>query len=246
MLTAQREGQGRVTFPDLLNTDPKLQGKCLLGLKGRNISGICSLIITSLEAEVGMQLNYILVGDRGYPQSVVVQPGSDVEALAAAIKKSSELTKPSQVQIFLAKQDNGDWMSVDAVVVDALTSGDEDAIARVCVSALAPSAELLQHFTPIALGHRKLHLVVRENEPMSTDGRGSEEELDLQCLVVGDRLGSTFSMKMKKSDLIQDLRLRVKKLKFDHNLEIRVDGLCVYRAQVTYKFGFFNLAYRNG
>lgn len=193
-----------------------------------------------------MQLNYILVGDRGYPQSVVVQPGSDVEALAAAIKKSSELTKPSQVQIFLAKQDNGDWMSVDAVVVDALTSGDEDAIARVCVSALAPSAELLQHFTPIALGHRKLHLVVRENEPMSTDGRGSEEELDLQCLVVGDRLGSTFSMKMKKSDLIQDLRLRVKKLKFDHNLEIRVDGLCVYRAQVTYKFGFFNLAYRNG
>ncbi|KAE8885225.1 hypothetical protein PF005_g19479 [Phytophthora fragariae] len=78
-----------------------------------------------------MQLNYLLVGNDAYPSGVLVDPSSNVEALATAIKKASELSAVElcQIQLFLAKQVSGDWIRVDAAEVDALMAGDENSIA---------------------------------------------------------------------------------------------------------------------
>lgn len=61
--------------------------------------------------------------------------------------------------------------------------------------------------------------------------------LELQCLIIGNWSSGTFSM-MNKSDRVRDLQLRLKKLKFDHDLDVRVDGLYIYRARQTNKRRF--------
>ncbi|KAE8961679.1 hypothetical protein PR003_g30760 [Phytophthora rubi] len=105
-----------------------------------------------------------------------------------------------------------------------------------CVSALASSDALSRHFTPTAFGCRNLHVLVRVRELAEdeTHQKTEEEEVELRCLIVGDPKGSVFSVEMKKSDRIEDLQLAVKRLKYEHRVEVNVDNLYLYLAWMCY------------
>jgi hypothetical protein len=181
-----------------------------------------------------MQLWYLLVGAGEYERSVLVQSTGDVASLVRGVTETSALSAfaPCQMQIFLAKDEEGSWLSTDADDVDALAAGDEEVTSSKCVMPLCASDNLSRHFDSTELGHRKLHALVKVHETAAKEvTKGPADALELRCLTIGGKRDGVFSVTISRATRVKDLQVILKRLRYQYDLTVRSESLALYAAK---------------
>ncbi|KAF1777076.1 Cyclic nucleotide-binding-like [Phytophthora cactorum] len=160
-----------------------------------------------------------------------------LEAPPATPTESTPGPKPyddvelDEMELFLAEQATAGWLNDDEVdEVKALMEGDEEMTDKICVSKLCPRNKLSELLDPAQLRPRDIHVHKMAWVERFTRVK-QEDEMEVWCLLVGEKAYTPLPVLIKKSCRIHDLQLLLKGELFVGRLDVRANTLNVYVAR---------------
>ncbi|KAE8979530.1 hypothetical protein PR003_g25448 [Phytophthora rubi] len=155
-----------------------------------------------------IQLWCLVLGAETPPFGVLAEPNSSVESLRFTIKGSSSalhLVGVERIRLYVAKQENGEWLALDAPQLQTLMRGDQETTASsMCGSRLEELDKVRDHFQEVDA--QNIHILVKVDEP-TVEFRNLTQ---LQCLFVWEDKGTFVSLDVKTTDRLEQLQVAIK------------------------------------